>query len=93
MIFPSVKPFDFHKCGHGNRRDADAQPKYLLCGFDYDHHEVLFHPAGDELIRTRCVFDAMLDHEFMEGFGTMAGCQIALEQVRAREMGHGELPA
>lgn len=86
MMFPSVKRFDFHQCGHGNRRDSDARPEYLLCGMDFDHHEVWFHQGGDEFIRTRCVFDAMIDHEFMEGFGTLDGCQIALEFARARDM-------
>jgi len=86
MIFPAIMPFPFHKNGNSARRDTDAMPQYLWCGMDFEHHEVWFHPAGDDYIRTRCVFDAMHDEDFINGFVPMDAARIALEYARAASM-------
>jgi|GEM_PF-3479466 len=86
MIYPPLQPFAFHRNANPHRRDTDAQPHYLWCGMDFEHHEVWFHPAGDDYIRTRCVIDAMHDEEFINGFEPMDAARIALEYARAGRM-------
>lgn len=56
MNFPAHSRFDFHKNGHANRRDRDAQPRVLLLDvvtdpYTGDFAHALAHWAGDEYVR------------------------------------------
>ena len=86
MSYPEIQRFDFSRNGHANRREHDATPRVLFVGMDFIDHELLFHLAGDEYVRTAHVFDAARDPELVAGLPPDAALRLGQEFERARWM-------
>lgn len=83
MSYPEFTLFQFHRDGHGSRRDRDALPRILVTGFSGDY--MRFHLAGDAWVRDAHVFDAAADDELIAGLAPEDAMKLGIEYERVRQ--------
>lgn len=76
MSYPEIKPFEFSRNGHSNRRDDDAEPAVLLLDISPDKRGARLHFAGDENIRMAWVSELVRDTSTIEGMEPMDAFRV-----------------